>query len=264
MDIVRSADTIVELGPGPGDSGGTVVYTGHPDKLPKKSATGRWISGNRRVTPRVTGISDSQKYSIQPSIFVPYQTWDEIKPRAAESGDEQAELIFNILAVKGDGSADFDTLQNRLQSSVKDVEAVDIVTAYQNTPGYTAQQSTLNTQNIFTLVIGVLVLGGFFQIQTLQKVAQIGMLKAIGTSNFSIAGTSIIQIITINVLGVLIGGLGTFALTQILPGAIPIIFRGDAVSSAIISLLLIGPLGGLVSIFTLLRAEPLKALGLAG
>ena len=45
------------------------------------------------------------------------------------------------------------------------------------------QQTTLNTQQFFTLLIGVLVLGGFFQIQTLQKIGQIGMLKAIGTSN---------------------------------------------------------------------------------
>ncbi len=210
----------------------------------------------------VTGISDSQKYSIQPSIFVPYQTWEEIKPRAANT-DPQAEYIFNIVAIKTDGSADFDTMKRRLESAVNHVEATNIKTAYENTPGYTAQQSTLNTQKIFTLVIGVLVLGGFFQIQTLQKVAQIGMLKAIGTSNLAIAATSIIQIVAINVVGVLIGGLGTYALTLILPAGIPIIFRGDAVSSAMLSLLLIGPIGGLVSVFTLLRAEPLKALGLA-
>lgn len=211
---------------------------------------------------KVVGISDSQKYSIQPSIFVPYQTWEEIKPRAATT-DPQAEYIFNIMAVKTDGSADFDTMKRRLESAVKDVEVADIKTAYENTPGYTAQQSTLNTQKIFTLIIGVLVLGGFFQIQTLQKVAQIGMLKAIGTSNLAIAATSIIQIVAINVVGVLIGGLGTYALTLILPAGIPIIFRGDAVSSAMLLLLLIGPIGGLVSVFTLLRAEPLKALGLA-
>jgi putative ABC transport system permease protein len=44
-------------------------------------------------------------------------------------------------------------------------------------PGYSAQQSTLNTQGGFTLFIGILVIGGFFQIQILQKVAQIGVLN---------------------------------------------------------------------------------------
>lgn len=210
---------------------------------------------------QVVGITDSRKYSIQPSIFVPEQTWSEIKPRSANPTRDE-ELVFNLIAVESDGSADFATMQERLQTQVKDVEAVDRVTAYENTPGYTAQQSTLNTQKIFTLVIGVLVLGGFFQIQTLQKVVQVGMLKAIGASALAISLMAIIQIVAINVFGVLLGGLGTLGLTFILPPGIPIVFRGDAVTSALVLLLLIGPIGGLVSVFTLLRAEPLKALGL--
>jgi putative ABC transport system permease protein len=210
----------------------------------------------------VVGVTDSRKYSIQPSIFVPYQTWEQIKPKAAEPLPGE-ELVFNLIAVQSDAGIDFETMQEQLELQVSDIEAVDIKTAYENTPGYSAQQSTLNTQQIFTLIIGVLVLGGFFQIQTLQKVAQIGMLKAIGTSSMAIIIMSIIQIVAINAFGVVIGALGTYGLTQILPPGIPIAFRGDAVSSALISLLLIGPIGGIVSIITLLRAEPLKALGLA-
>jgi putative ABC transport system permease protein len=210
----------------------------------------------------VVGITDSRKYSIQPSVFVPYQTWDQIRPRSTE-GDPNDELIFNLISVQSDQSLNSEIMQERLQNQVADIEAVDRKTAYENTPGYTAQQSTLNTQRIFTLIIGILVLGGFFQIQTLQKVAQVGMLKAIGTSSLSIIAMSIMQIIAINIFGVLIGALGTFGLSQILPPEIPIIFRGDAVVSALLSLLLIGPIGGMVSLVTLLRAEPLKALGLA-
>ena len=211
----------------------------------------------------VVGISDSRQYSIQPSIFVPYQTWDEIKPRAAEV-DEQSERIYNIIAVATASREDFNSMQTRLEERVSNVEAVDRVTAYESTPGYSAQQSTLNTQRIFTLIIGILVLGGFFQIQTLQKVAQVGMLKAMGMSSVAIALASIIQIVAINVFGVAIGLAGTFALGAALPQGIPLVFEGDAVVNAIVLLLLIGPIGGVVSIFTLLRTEPLTALGLAG
>jgi putative ABC transport system permease protein len=208
----------------------------------------------------VVGLTGSQKYSIQPSIFVPNQTWDKIRPRSANPQPNE-EQVFNLIAVRS--GADFAAMQERLTDHVREVEVVDKITAYQNTPGYQAQQSTLNTQRIFTIIIGVLVLGGFFQIQTLQKVAQVGMLKAIGASSAAILLISIIQIISINLMGVAIGGVGTFLLPLGLPPEIPIIFRGDAVTSALFSLMLIGPIGGLVSIFTLLRAEPLKALGLA-
>jgi putative ABC transport system permease protein len=47
------------------------------------------------------------------------------------------------------------------------------------------------------------------------------------------------------------------------PPTIPIVFTPSAVWSAVISLLLIGPIGGLVSVRYSLKVEPLTALGLA-
>jgi putative ABC transport system permease protein len=154
-------------------------------------------------------------------------------------------------------------MAEKIERTVNKIEVVDRKTAYEATPGYVEQQSTLNTQRYFTFFIGVLVIGGFFQIQTLQKVAQIGMLKAIGASNWTVAAGALAQIVTINALGVLIGTTGSLGLGLALPPGIPAIFTGEAVLTAIGSLLLIGPLGGLVSVWLLLRVEPLIALGLA-
>ena len=47
------------------------------------------------------------------------------------------------------------------------------------------------------------------------------------------------------------------------PPTIPIVFTPAAVAVAVGSLLLIGPIGGLVSVRYSLRVEPLTALGLA-
>ncbi len=148
-----------------------------------------------------------------------------------------------------------------LAAQVDGIEAANKQEAILAIPGYTAQQSTLNTQQGFTLLIGVLVLGGFFQIQTLQKVPQIGMLKAIGSTNRSVASAALIQIVMVTVLGVLIGSMGTYGLYLGLPGNIPIIFSGTSVVTAIVLLLFIGPLGGLVSIRLALKIDPLTAIG---
>ena len=129
-------------------------------------------------------------------------------------------------------------------------------------PGYSAQQSTLNTQGGFTLFIGILVIGGFFQIQILQKVSQIGVLKAIGTSTRVVAWAAIIQIVVITAVGVAIGGLLTFLFSLFFPPTVPIVFNGTTSAIALVALLLIGPAGGLVSIRYAVRIEPLKALGL--
>lgn len=211
----------------------------------------------------VVGVTDGQKYSIQPSVMLPYKTWDKIRPQERVA-DEPREVIFNVVAVRLDDPTQRDTMAEHLQRDVRNIQAVDLKTAYENTPGYSAQQSTLSTQRIFSLLIGVLVIGGFFQIQTLQKVAQIGMLKAIGASNRTIALAFVLQIVAVTIFGVGLGALGTLLLALSLPSAIPLAFTAEPVIAAIMSLLLIGPIGGLVSVRSLLKVEPLTALGLSG
>ena len=210
----------------------------------------------------VAGISDGRQYSLQPSVFVPYLTWEEIRPKS-NAEIKQSDLIFNLVATQLENPDDLERMSQRLEDQVNGVEAVDRQTAYESSPGYRAQQSTLNTQRIFSLVIGVLVIGGFFQIQTLQKVAQVGMLKAIGTSNRTIVTVSIAQIVSITAFGVALGCLGTLLLALAFPATVPIVFTPQTVITTVASLLLIGPLGGLASLRILLKVEPLTALGLA-
>ncbi len=212
---------------------------------------------------RVVGISDNRQFSLQPSVFVPISTWDEIRPQAAIGGNPDAEVVANVVGVQVANPAEAAAVAKRIERDVQDVVAVDRVTAYEATPGYSAQQSTLDTQGYFALLIGVLVIGGFFQILTLQKVAQIGMLKAIGASNLTVGLASIIQIIVVTVIGVFIGAVVTFLLSLSFPPTIPIVFAPSAVWTAVVSLLLIGPIGGLVSVRYSLKVEPLTALGLA-
>jgi ABC-type antimicrobial peptide transport system permease subunit len=120
----------------------------------------------------------------------------------------------------------------------------------------------VQTQGVFTLLIGILVIGGFFQIQILQKVPQIGVLKAIGASNSVVGLSAVIQIIIVTALGVGIGSGLNYLFSLSLPPAIPLAFNGTWSLVAILLLLFIGPLGGMVSIIYAVRIEPLKALRL--
>jgi len=211
----------------------------------------------------VVGISDSRKYGIRPSLFAPLLTWDEVRAKG-QPGPSDTPPAGNVVAVQLEDPAQIDAMRQLIQLRVDGVEAVDRKTAYENTPGYTEQQSTLSTQNAFALLIGVLVIGGFFQIQTLQKVPQIGMLKAIGTPNRVVALAALLQIVVVTMTGVLIGSVVTYALSLGFPPNIPIVFELGSAAIAVGSILLMGPLGGLVSIRQSLRVEPLIALGLGG
>jgi len=210
---------------------------------------------------KIVGISDSQKYFFQNSIFVPLQVWDDVRPQAGIDNADTP-LIPNIMAIKLEDPKALDSMSNLVTYRIRDVEVVDIKTAYQASPGYSQQQSTLNTMKGFTFLIGVLVIGGFFQIQTLQKIPQIGMLKAIGTSNHIVAAAAVLQIILVTFFGVLIGSVTAFGLALGIPSAVPILFSGTSIAIAIIALMLIGPIGGMVSVRLALKVEPLTALGM--
>jgi excinuclease ABC subunit A len=46
MEIIRSADWIIDLGPGAGDEGGNIIYSGKPEgiKKIKESLTGKFLN----------------------------------------------------------------------------------------------------------------------------------------------------------------------------------------------------------------------------
>jgi putative ABC transport system permease protein len=212
-------------------------------------------------TLTVIGIAPSSEYLFRSSVFVPYETWDQIRPQPANK-PVHSELVSNIIAIKLKPDADLNTVAESIRQEVPNVDVADLPTAIEAIPGYRVQQSTLNLVQGFSLIIGVLVIGGFFQIQMLQKIPLIGVLKAIGTSNSVVAKSVVYQIILVSTVGVLMGGFITGGLALGLPSNVPIAFSGSTVLFAIIALLLIGPLGGLITVRLAVSVEPLTALGL--
>ncbi len=211
---------------------------------------------------RVVGITDGRSFFLQPSVILPHLTWERVRPGVVNLRTSQ--MVSNIVAVQLVNPGDAAAMAKTIAQQVSDVELADLKTAYQATPGYKEQQNTLDTQRYFAFIIGVLVVGGFFQIQTLQKVPQIGMLKAIGASNWVVALTALFQIVLVTILGVAIGTILSLGLSLTFPPTFPIVFTGTAVLAAVLSLLLIGPLAGVLSIRYALRVEPLTAIGLGG
>ncbi len=210
---------------------------------------------------KVVGLTEGQSYLFQPTIFVAPASWERVRPQSA--ADLQDDTPYaNIVAVRLRTGVSPEAAQAELVSRVPNIEVADLNTTIANIPGYSAQQSTVQTQAVFTLLIGILVIGGFFQIQVLQKVPQIGVLKAIGSSNASVGAASVIQIVVVTALGVAIGGAFTYVFSLGFPPTIPLVFNGMRSMLAILALLVIGPAGGLVSVIYAVRIEPLKALRL--
>jgi putative ABC transport system permease protein len=229
------------------------------DRITIRSTQG---TSDEFYTLKVVGVTEGQLYTFAPSIFVSYSNWDQMRTKSdTEVGRESTTV--NVVAVRAADGYDPETVKANILARVENVEVADIQTAIENVPGYSAQQSTVQTQAVFTLLIGVLVIGGFFQIQILQKVPQIGVLKAIGASNLVVGAAAVIQIVIVTVFGVAVGGGLSYLFSLSFPPTVPIGVNGTASAIAVTALLLIGPIGGLVSIIYAVRIEPLKALRLS-
>ena len=222
----------------------------------------RVVQGTREEIYSVTvvGHTAGQTYQFLPGVFAPLLTWDKIRPSNGVS--DGTELSFNVAAVKVSPSQDWEALAPIIEAEVNGIEVSDPVTAYENGPGYAAQQNTVNTQKTFIILIATLVIGGFFQIQTLQKVGQVGMLKAIGASNLLVSVSLLVQVVMTTLIGVVIGSAAAYGLSLALPPGTPIVFEGPSILISLLLLIGIGPLSGLISMRTLFKVEPLTALGL--
>ncbi len=210
----------------------------------------------------VVGITDDRQYSLRPTVFVPILTWDRVRPGTLVDVDSRG-IIVNVLAIRTAPGADGFIVGNRIAASIADVEVADRKTAWEATPGYKEQQSTLSTQQGFTWFIGLLVIGVFFQIVTLQKVGQVGVLKAMGASSGLIVRSALFQMFLVTALGVAAGAIVTLGLAAAIPPTVPLNWPAQAIAVTVLSLLVMGPLGGLISVRILLKVEPLTALGLA-
>jgi putative ABC transport system permease protein len=211
-------------------------------------------------TLMVVGHTSGSMYNL-PSIFVPLRVWDKIKPQEQRGGG--GEVIFNVAAVKLKNPDAWRQTADSIQGQVRGIEATDLTTAYESLPGYREMQDIITMQQVLITLAALLVIGGFFQIQALQRIAHVGMLKAIGASNRLITSTVLVQVMLTTLAGIVVGGAAVWGITALLPPTVPIVFNGPKVATGVVTLLLMGPAASLVAVRTLLRVEPLRALGLA-
>ncbi len=208
----------------------------------------------------VVGYTEGKKYNYLPGIFVPLRVWDRVKPQDRVGGG--GEPVFTVAAIQLANPSTEAEMSRAIEETVPRVEVTNPVTAYEAFPGFSDMMDVVDTQKIFVLLIALLIIGGFFQIQALQKIAQVGMLKAIGASKWLIALALLVQVMLTTICGLIIGGGGVWVLALMMPPTIPFVFDGREIIIAVGALLAIGPIAGLISIRTLLKVEPLKALGL--
>ena len=111
LDVIRAADHLIELGPGPGSDGGQIVFTGTPEAILKtKTQTGLALSKKAPVTVKkakptallntnsivISGARENNLKNI--SVEIPR---DELVVVTGLSGSGKSTLAFDIIFAEG-------------------------------------------------------------------------------------------------------------------------------------------------------------------
>lgn len=200
----------------------------------------------------IVGETDQGSFFFQPTAYILRQTWRELKYGTLPEADQPVASIVllkgrDLAGLKGDG-----------------FEVVDKSTAFANIEGVAGQQATVTSLRVFGYVIGGVVLGAFFFVLTMQKVSQIGVLKAIGASGLFVFQQILTQVLIVWAISLAVSiplALVTEWALGRSPEGVPIAFTADTflVTSAL--LLLAAIVGAGLSGWQVSRIDPIIALG---
>jgi putative ABC transport system permease protein len=208
---------------------------------------------NRLQTYDFTIIGEVKEsyFFFQPVVYLLLESLREVKYGASTSDTPLASVVL----VKG---------QDLVGTKTTDFEIVSKQTAFANIEGVKGQQQTVDALRLFGFLIGGMVVGIFFYVLTLQKIQQIGTLKALGASSVFLFKQLLLQVMTIIIIGVLVSSgaaYGTYALLSRLPQTVPLSFTTETFLITSSLFVVTGLIGLVFSLRKVGGVDPIIAIG---
>ncbi len=204
----------------------------------------------------IVGTVDRGAFSLQPVLYGSLQDWQQIRYGATDASVPEASFVL----VKGGG--DPKALAAGLTSGVPGVEAGTPSQTVDAQPGIAGIRNTVRAVVGFGLGVGALVIGAFFYVLTIQKVAQIGVLKALGATSWFVSRQLLLQVAVIAAAGLSLAVLAAFVTAPMLEGVdIPVRLTPGGIALTTVLLTAFALVAAAVSARRITRIDPLIALG---
>lgn len=209
------------------------------------------IGGPSETALRVRGFTYGGSYGHVPIAYVPLATWQSIA-----YGEGVADR-FSAIALQLPDGTDVAAVDRAAGTETKTKEQ-----AYDGSPGFTAETSTMTLIRAFLLLISALVVGAFFTVLTVQRTAQIGLLKALGASSWYVLRDGVGQVAIVVLLATALGAAGGAAIVAALDGGpVPVALLPANILLSSALLVLAGVGASLAGFRRIARVEPAISLG---
>ena len=196
----------------------------------------------------VSGITPDRSWGHAPSVWTDEPTWQHI------AGATQPVAM----TVPGTGA------DTKALDAAQHTKTVGLDAAKAGIDGYSAEQGSLTMIQVFLFAISALVAGAFFTVWTVQRKADIAVLKAIGASSAALVrdalGQALILLLAGGAVGALAGSVGGVLLRS---SGTPFALDAATVAVPLAAMVGLGLAGAALAVRRIVAVDPLTALGAA-
>ncbi|MEV7616389.1 FtsX-like permease family protein [Streptomyces sp. NPDC089799] len=213
--------------------------------------------GKVRIGPlelTVAGVSGTAAYSHTPVVWADLEDWQRIAGANTSAG-----TLATVIALDLESAADVSAGDEAAGTRTEAVgEALTAIGSYQ------AENSSLQLMRGFLFAISALVTGAFFTVWTIQRSADVAVLKALGASTPYLLRDALGQALVMLAAGTGLGSALAAALGAVVSGGdVPFVLDVPTVLVPAAVMTVLGAAGAALSIRRITAVDPLTALGSA-
>ena len=200
------------------------------------------------TTYRVATVGGDAWYSHTPVVALSPDAWAQADRRLGGDG------TATVLAVSGtpDWAAAAARTHTAAASPLMSLPALQT---------FTSEVGSLGLMIVMLFGVSALVVGAFFTVWTMQRSADIAVLKALGASDASLVRDALGQAFVVLVVGIGVGIGLVSVLGALAGGALPFLLSPLTTVLPATVMVVLGLAGAAVALRTVTRADPLTALG---
>lgn len=237
------ASTVSDLASSGDDEAG--LSAGAADQL--EARVGDSISlGGRQF--RVAKIGGDAWYSHTPVVALTPATWAALDRATGGNG------AATLLAVQGD--PDWDAV-----ASATGTVSKPPLSALPSLETFRSEIGSLALMVAMLFGISALVVGAFFTVWTMQRAADIAVLKALGATTGTLLRDALGQALVVLAVGVGAGLIVVVAMGLAIGGSLPFMLNVFTTLVPALAMVVLGLAGAAVALRTITKADPLTALG---